>query len=168
MRVNGAHHVAISVASLDEARRFYADLLGFPEVFDLAWSDSPAMDQLMAMRGTVGRMIFLDAGNLILEFYEFARPEPEVVRPEGVLNHYGYTHICFDVDDAQAAYRRLSAAGVRFLSEPLDSPNVCTVYALDPFGNVFELQEIRARERIPSRVARPSPANPIRRPGGNR
>ncbi|MDB5447550.1 MAG: hypothetical protein JWQ97_2867 [Phenylobacterium sp.] len=153
MRINGAHHLAISVPSLDEARRFYGDLLGFPEVFELDWADSPAMDRLMALRGGRGRMIFLDAGNLILEFYEFGSPQPRTVRPEGELNHFGYTHICFDVDDAQAEYQRLKAAGVRFLSEPLESANVCTVYALDPFGNVFEVQEIRSRETIPTRVA---------------
>jgi catechol 2,3-dioxygenase-like lactoylglutathione lyase family enzyme len=154
MKPNGVHHVSMSVPSLDVARRFYVGLLGLTEVFDMEWSGSPAMDALTALKGSAARMMFLDAGNLLLEVFEYAAPAPRAVRPEGTVHHYGFTHVCFDVDDAAATKARLAEAGVRFLSEPLESPDVCTVYGLDPFGNVFELQEIRARDRIPSRVPR--------------
>ena len=154
MKPNGVHHLAISVPSLDEARAFYVGLLGLEEVFDMAWANSPGMDPITALKGSAGKMMFLDAGDVLLEFYEFLSPTPQTVRPPGVMHNYGFTHVCFDVSDAKADYARLSAAGVKFLSEPQDSPNVCTLYGLDPFGNVFELQQMKATSRVPSKVGR--------------
>ena len=154
MRPNGVHHVAMSVPDLDQARAFYVDLLGLTEVWDMTWADSPRMDTITALTGSSGRMMFLDAGDLLMEFFEFRTPTPQQVRPPGTMHHYGFTHVCFDVADARAEYARLSDAGVKFLSEPQDSPNVCTLYGMDPFGNVFELQQIKGDSAIPSRVGR--------------
>src|ERR1700709_617137 len=123
MRPNGVHHVAMSAPSLDAARAFYVDLMGLKEVFDMTWSGSPGMDTITALKGSAGKMMFLDAGNVLLEIYEFTSPTPEHVRPRGVRHNFGYPHICFGVDDAVAEYERLSAAGIKFLSPPQNSPN---------------------------------------------
>lgn len=152
-RFNGVHHLSMSVPSLQAARDFYVGLMGFAEVFDYAWAGSPAMDALTGLEGSAGKMMFLDAGNLLLEVFEYESPRPEAVRPDGDVRHFGYTHLCLDVDDAQAAYDRLKASGVRFHSPPMVSDHVVTVYGIDPFGIVFELQQIKAAS-IPSRVAR--------------
>ena len=152
-RFNGVHHLSMSVPSLAAARAFYVELMGFAEVFDYAWAGSAAMDQLTGLSGSAGKMMFLDAGNLLLEVFEYESPAPQAIRPDGDVRHFGYTHLCLDVDDAAAAYERLKAAGVRFHSAPMVSDHVVTVYGLDPFGNVFELQQIKA-ESIPSRVLR--------------
>jgi len=154
MRPNGVHHIAMSVPDLDQARAFYVGLLGLEEVWDMAWANSPRMDTITALTGSAGRMIFLDAGDLLLEVFEFQSPPPEQVRPPGTMHHFGFTHICFDVADARAEHARLSAAGVKFLSEPQDSSNVCTLYGMDPFGNVFELQQIKGEAKLPSKVGR--------------
>ncbi len=152
-RFNGVHHLSMSVPSLETARAFYVELMGFAEVFDYEWAGSKSMDDLTGLKGSAGKMMFLDAGNLLLEVFEYESPKPEAIRPDGDVRHFGYTHLCLDVDDAAATYERLKASGVRFHSPPMVSDHVVTVYGLDPFGNVFELQQIKA-ESIPSRVVR--------------
>lgn len=148
-RINGMHHVSLSVPSLDEARSFYVGWLGFVEAMDYAWRDSATMDTLTALRGTAGRMLFLRAGNMLLELFEYESPEQAPRDTDPPIYRHGYTHICLDVDDAAALHAELSARGMRFLSAPVASEHVCTVYGRDPFGNIIELQELRS-DAVPS------------------
>ena len=141
-RINGIHHVGMSVPSLESARTFYVDLLGFEELGSGGWSDSAQMDRLTRLHGTSARMMFLAAANIYIEMFEFATPRPAVSGAERGVNEYGFTHLCFDVDDTAAIHARLAAAGVDFHCDPIDSSGVRTVYGRDPFGNVIELQQI--------------------------
>jgi predicted enzyme related to lactoylglutathione lyase len=50
--------------------------------------------------------------------------------------------LCFDVDDVEAEYQRLLAAGVRFHTPPQDFGSARATYGRDPDGNVFELQQL--------------------------
>jgi lactoylglutathione lyase len=49
--------------------------------------------------------------------------------------------VCLEVDDVDAEYRRLTDAGVRFVTEPHDQPNwfVRVAHFRDPEGNLIEL-----------------------------
>ena len=151
---NGVHHLALSVPSLDEARAFYVDLLGFPEVMTHAWDKAPRMDQITGLTDTAGKLMMLDTGNLILEFFEYLRPEPKAVRDGRDVHHYGYTHLCLDVVDVDSLHARLTAAGVHCNSLPQVSANASKFYGQDPFGNVIEFQQIFAGASMPNRVPR--------------
>ena len=153
-RINGIHHIGMSVPSLDAARAFYVDLLGFTELGSGGWSDSEQMDRLTRLRGTAARMMFLAAGNTYIEMFEFSAPRPPTPEAERGVNELGFTHLCFDVDDTLAMHARLAAAGIDFHCDPIDSSGVRTVYGRDPFGNVIELQQI-----ITEGVVRKIPAN---------
>lgn len=141
-RINGIHHIGMSVPSLEAARAFYVDVLGFEELGSGGWSGSEQMDRLTRLRGTAAKMMFLAAGNTYIEMFEFASPRPVTPDCERGVNEYGFTHLCFDVDDTAAIHGRLAAAGIDFHCDPIDSSGVRTVYGRDPFGNVIELQQI--------------------------
>jgi catechol 2,3-dioxygenase-like lactoylglutathione lyase family enzyme len=141
-RINGVHHVSMSVPSLEAALVFYKGWLGFEEVMSFAWRDSPSMDQVTGLRGSAGRMAFLSAGNLFLEIFEYEAPRSEQPDGDPQPNRRGYTHLCLDVDDALGLHAELAARGMRFISEPIVSDSVRTVYGRDPFGNIIELQQI--------------------------
>lgn len=147
-RINGIHHVGMSVPSLDAARDFYVGILGLEELGSGCWSDSAQMDRLTRLRGTAAKMMFLAAGNVYIELFEYASPSPAVPDGERGVNEYGYTHLCFDVDDTAAIHTRLAAAGIDFHCDPIDSSGVRTVYGRDPFGNVIELQQIVTEEIV--------------------
>ena len=66
---------------------------------------------------------------------------------EGYLDKHqlGASHVCFRVDDLRETYSRLSARGVRFVTEPkfqeTDGKTLGIIYARDPEGNWLEFIE---------------------------
>lgn len=144
--VRGIHHVAMSTPDLDRMVAFYRDVVGFEEVvLDFSWGvDNVAGPRVMRTGGpSIGRAVLLRAGNAFLELFEFERPVPRPGDPERPVVDHGITHFCIDVDDVEAEYERLSAAGVRFHCPPQPmGMGVHTTYARDPDGNVFEVQQI--------------------------
>ncbi len=138
--INHLHHVGMSVPSLDEARRFYVDLLGFTELG--TFDDDEDINRIMRLNGAAAEAAFMIFGDFKIEFFEFAAPAQERVTEDRPVHLHGFTHICLDVTDVAALHARLSAAGMAFHSAPVDKAGVRTVYGRDPFGNVIELQEI--------------------------
>jgi catechol 2,3-dioxygenase-like lactoylglutathione lyase family enzyme len=143
-------HTAISVPDLDRALAFYCDLLGFRLEFRWDWQRDDAIDTLVGLRDSAARSAMLELGGSRIELFEYHNP-PVAPRssPRPVCDH-GITHLCFNVDDIAAEYARLSAAGVEFHSAPLAFGRLIYVYGRDPFGNVFELKEVRARTAPPA------------------
>ena len=157
VRINGVHHIGMSVPDLDRARSFYVDLLGMKELFNNGWAGSAQMDRLTRLRGSAARVMMLAAGNLYVEMFEYASPPPSPVTTERGVNEYGYTHLCMDVDDTDAIHARLAAAGIDFHCDPISASGVRTVYGRDPFGNVIELQQVVTEDvvqRLPTVVTR--------------
>lgn len=142
--ITGIHHVAISTSNLERALAFYRDLLGFRELSRSTWgADQPKIDRVMALDGTAATTVMLQLGATCVELFQFeAPPQPEATAGERPVHKHGITHLCFDVDDADAEYQRLLAAGVRFHVPPQDFGVARATYGRDPDGNVFELQQI--------------------------
>ncbi len=95
-------HVGIAVESLEAILPFYRDVLGLPEV--------PLDDADGA------RIAGLAAGESLVELLEAASPDSPIgkfVAKRGP----GIHHICFAVDDIDAALDRCRAAGVRLIDE---------------------------------------------------
>ena len=117
--INGIHHIGLSVPDIERARDFYVGLLGFEEGSRVEWGGAAEVDAIMRLRGTSGKMMILRAGNAFIEMFEFATPVPDRPVGERGINQYGFTHLCLDVDDTEAAYARLLAAGLIY-GFPLD------------------------------------------------
>ena len=118
MRVHGIDHVQLAMPKgrEDEARRFYAGVLGLPE--------QPKPPNLAA-RG--GCWFGTDGIVLHLGVEESFRPARKA-------------HPALLVEDLPALVRQLDEAGVEVVrDEPL--PGYDRVYVADPFGNRIELLE---------------------------
>jgi catechol 2,3-dioxygenase-like lactoylglutathione lyase family enzyme len=136
-------HVGICVPDMEQAKRFYCDLLGFEE----AWSvvgEGEFLEKLTHIPGakeTCVQIIVPGGGRIELQHYE---PEGEIGTAK--INNQGLNHLSFGVKDVWAEYERLSAAGVKFRCEPLPVTNpghpvdgfLCT-YFEDPWGLTLEL-----------------------------
>lgn len=95
-------HIGIAVRALDQLLPFYRDVLGLPEV-DLGDADG-------------ARIAGLAAGESLVELLEAATPDSPIgkfVAKRGP----GIHHICFAVDDLDAALDRCRAAGIRLIDE---------------------------------------------------
>jgi glyoxylase I family protein len=151
--IRGIHHTSIASRDLERLLQFYCGLLGLEKMVEYSWPRGTlAMDNIVGLKQTSGRVVFLKTTNTFLEMFQYESPTPgardSVPRPCDPA----ITHICFDVVDVMGEYERLSAAGVPFHSPPQTHAGVCTVYARDPDGNIVEFQEIlnpKSRMQLP-------------------
>lgn len=95
-------HIGIAVRNLDELLPFYRDVLGMPE--------TPLDDSDGA------RIVGLTAGDALVELLEAQSPDSPIgkfVAKRGP----GIHHVCFAVEDLDAALDRCRAAGIRLIDE---------------------------------------------------
>lgn len=95
-------HIGIAVRALDELLPFYRDVLGLPEV--------PLDDADGA------RIAGLAAGESLVELLEPAEPGSPITRYIDRRGP-GIHHVCFTVDDLDAALQRCRDAGVKLIDE---------------------------------------------------
>lgn len=157
--LQGVHHFALSVPDIDIAQRFYVDLLGAQIISEVAWEPGNAwIDAIIGIPGSSARSFIARLRNVQVEVFEYATPEQPPADPGRPVHLYGYTHVGFQVDDVQATYNRMVAAGLRFHTAP-DTSTITTdengrktgfsaTYGRDFFGNVFEILEIHHDENI--------------------
>ena len=154
----GFHHPGISTPDLDRAVAFYCEHLGFEVVKEMNWSKgSEAADTLHRLKDSAGRAALLRLApgddeedprraEVMVEFLEFESPEPASLDPNRRLCESGIAHMCFVVDDCQADYERLVAAGMDFHCPPMTAPTGAKLtYGRDPDGNIIELLELPKR-----------------------
>lgn len=137
------NHVGISVASLTRSVQFYCEMLNMEVVYTAPFSGDPYED-VMAIAHVRGNMCVLKNNTVQLELFQFERPEPSSKNPNEPVSSHGISHFGVDVDDIDATYRRLAAAGVKMHSLVREFPSgMRAVYVRDPDGNVFELLQRR-------------------------
>ncbi len=95
-------HIGIAVRGLDELVHLYRDVLGMPET-PLADSDG-------------ARIVGLVAGDSLVELLEADTPDSPIGRFVAKRGP-GIHHVCFAVDDLDAALDRCRAAGIRLIDE---------------------------------------------------
>lgn len=152
-------HIGVSVPDLDKAREFYVDLLGAVEVgTPLQWRANPFIDAIVGLKDSAARQFMCRLGNAFIEVFEYSSPRSAPQDPDEGVNRYGYTHFAVQVEDVQACYERLLAAGIRVHAPPslpgitVDADGTkhgyAATYCRDFFGNVFEIMEIYDHEQI--------------------
>jgi len=115
--VIGIEHVAIASPDPRKLAQWYVETLGFVINYDS------------------GRTVFVKAPNGSM----FEIITSEGARVPQTLKDPGLRHVALTVGDFEAAYEKIKAAGVRFVSEPLDSKGVKVVFFEDPEGNYLHL-----------------------------
>lgn len=140
------HHASITTPDVARLRDFYCTHFGFVEVMATQWAgDNPAADKIYGLRGSAVKMVMLRLENAFLELFEFAHPPGQPGDPLRPVCDAGYTHICISVDDIDADYVRLTAAGMVFNCPPQTAEGLCrATYGRDPDGNLVELMQIDA------------------------
>lgn len=157
--LQGVHHVALSVPDIELARRFYIDLLGAEELSASEWEPGNAwIDAIVGLQGSAARTFMARLKNIQIEVFEYTVPRAPDGDPNRPVNLNGYTHIGFQVDDIQAVYEKMLAAGLTFHTPPDLSAltrdedgnraGFAATYGRDYFGNVFEIMEINRNDGI--------------------
>lgn len=143
MGVTGFFHTGFTVANMARSLSFYRDLLGF-EVVAEQIGEAEYLGRVVGFPGERMKMAFLrvPGDSHRLELLEYLVHPGEPTPRE--TNRPGNGHICLYVDDLAALHARLAAAGVTFMSEPVEittgvNQGARAVYARDPDGFTVEL-----------------------------
>jgi catechol 2,3-dioxygenase-like lactoylglutathione lyase family enzyme len=134
-------HVGLCVSSLDRARRFYVDGLGF-EDFAQFEIDRPLAEMDDACDLT---SCFVQKDGLRLELLYFRQPTPTGT-PSTRRTQLGLTHLSFVVDDVDAAAAALVGFGGTIVEGTRSGDNdpdvVQIVFLADPDSNRIELMRL--------------------------
>ena len=138
-------HTNLIVNDLEKMVAFYRDVLGFTDAEPLRSQSSEAFERLVRMPGATIRVQHLrypgeGDGGPTLEIICYNQQLP---LERQVPNRPGFRHLCFTVDDVEAAHATVIAAGGGSLGEVVRTENPRAinhvVYATDPEGNILEL-----------------------------
>ena len=123
-------HIGIAVRSLDEILPFYRDILDLPE--------EPLDDADGAS------IVGLSAGQPLVELLEAESPDSPIGRFVAKRGP-GIHHICFAVDDLDAALERCRAAGIRLIDEAprigAEKKRIAFLHPSSTAGVLIELSE---------------------------
>lgn len=145
------HHVGITVSNLERAVEWYGKVFGLKPGVALEVSGESGA-RVLRLPPHVHRAALLPVGNFAIELLEFIPTrKPMEMRQDDV----GYVYICFAVDDLEDVYKRLTAAGIDFHTEPLYAEEgqiagskFCVMR--DPDGKTIELVELGPGMQVPA------------------
>lgn len=123
------HHVALSVADIEESIKWY------DEVFDLKVQSRLTIPH----NGT--KIAFVGNSDFCIEMFEYpgANPlPPGRSHPDTDNATLGCKHFCVSVENNVEFVRDLKDRGVKIVFEPQGMPSYCA-FILDPTGNVIEI-----------------------------
>jgi glyoxylase I family protein len=113
----GLEHTAIASPDPRRLAQWYVDHLDFVINFEYAGN--------YFVKAANGSMLEIIPGKGSL-------PQPQLDEP-------GLRHLAIQVDDFEAAYQRLKAAGVHFLGEPVTKQGNRLLFFTDQDGNILHL-----------------------------
>lgn len=153
MAVKNIRHFGLVVKDLGKSLNFYKNLLGFKIEKQMNEKGDYA-DKLLGLENvevkTVkmscndGQMIELLEFNNAGDNHESNEQKASSIQIETRINHPGPTHIAFTIENADLQYKRLKEKGVKFICEPVLSPDgdVKICFCRAPEGTFIELVEL--------------------------
>lgn len=143
VRHQGFDHVTIAVTDLDEAKAFFG-LLGFEEAASTVVTGDE-MSSYMGIPGWEADHVTLALTGAVthqeVQLLRFHHPTLPDNPDEPNLARLGFNHVCFAVDNLDAALERLMAGGVRTRNAVMEFHDRRLVFLVGPGDVTIELAE---------------------------
>ena len=147
--LRGTEHIGFTVPDLDEAERFFVDVIGCERIYSLGPFSHPDPDDnwMLEHLGVHPRTVMRELRFFRCKFgpnFEIFQFEPaDGAAPQPRNSDIGGHHLAFYVDDFDAALSYLREKGVEIMSQATASSSHSTgqrwVYFRSPWGMQFEL-----------------------------
>jgi catechol 2,3-dioxygenase-like lactoylglutathione lyase family enzyme len=145
--MRGTDHIGFTVPDLDEAQRFFVDVLGAEHIYTLGAKQSD--DDWMAVhigvdpRTVIREIRFYRLGNgSNVELFQYDVADGSQL-PQPRNSDIGGHHLAIYVDDMDAAIAYLASRGVEIMGDPTSSKQAAEgqrwLYFRSPWGMQFEL-----------------------------
>ena len=142
--VTHIRHTGLVVTNMDQALRFYRDLLGMGKVVFDGIVESQFHDKITATENAQIHAVMLEAadGNRVelLQYLSHPADAPKQVNSFDV----GCSHLAVQVEDIDKLYQQMLADGVQFNAPPQSDPNAYAkvTYCHDFDGTIVELVQV--------------------------
>jgi catechol 2,3-dioxygenase-like lactoylglutathione lyase family enzyme len=146
--LTGVAHTAICVPDVEEAARWYSNVLGMEllsppylmEGEDIERDMGELIPRPVSLKAAI---LGFGADDRVLELIEYPRVERGASAPAGTdLTRLGLTHVGLTCDDLEATRATLEERGVRFLTAgTAEIVGLRSTWFIDPWGVVFILLE---------------------------
>ncbi len=141
--ITGIAHTAVCVPDLDEAVRWYNEVLGLELLMPPVLMQGEAIERDMgelvprtALRGAI--LGFAESGDHVLEVLEYPEAKGRPYPSDASITDHGYTHIGLVCDDIVKTRAELEARGVEFLTRGIaDIVGLKTTWFKDRYGRVY-------------------------------
>jgi lactoylglutathione lyase len=145
VQVGPVYHTGFTVSDIERSVAFYRDVLGM-RLVNRRTGTASYLATVTGFEGARLEIAYLQpaAGGSMLELLQYvSHPAPATDR---ATNRPGNGHLCFKVDDIQAACAELRRRGVTLVSEPTEitagsHAGGWAVYLRDPDGFTVELYQ---------------------------
>jgi len=138
--ITGFAHTGFVVRDLASMTAFYRDVVGLAVQVEFE-AKGEFFSKVLGFADPHAKVAFVgkEGATHSLELIQYVNPRGGDAH--WAKNDAGATHLCFNVDDAEATYRRLSEGGARFVSPPVAAGASKVCLAQDPEGNWIEFVE---------------------------
>lgn len=145
--LRGTEHIGFTVPDLDQAERFFVDVIGCDLIYSLGPFRHDDDDWMLTHLGVHPRTVMKELRFFRCQYgpnFEIFTYDPaDGAAPQPRNSDLGGHHLAFYVDDLDAALDHLRAHDVEILGEPTSSSSYSTgqrwVYFRSPWGMQFEL-----------------------------
>jgi len=146
MAVKRVNHTGISVSDMERSLGFYRDIFEMEVIFDSDVPENEPLSKVVGMKAATGRVVWLRARDTMIELWQWDQPAGRPLPEDYVPADKGVTHFAVEVDDVDALYQKVVAAGFHANVEPQDLGLHKTTYIKGPDNEIIEILEDRATD----------------------
>lgn len=151
--LTGLAHTAICVPDVEEAVRWYSEVLGLRVLSPPYRMEGPQIEEDMgelipAPVVVTAAIVGWGPDDRVLELIEYPSAPANADRDPRAITQFGITHVGILCDDLVATRATLEGRGVEFLTSGIaDVAGLRTTWCRDPWGTVLILLERRHEDR---------------------